>query len=190
MNRSRILLGLVAFAGILGVLLFVLSRQTAKPLTYRDKSIEYWLVQLPVTPVPPPGVDLGNLRGFIKATGQQYGSTNLFDDVALDAMIAFGTNALPFLLMRLQGVDSSMEREVTTMATNAGVGYLPFRNADLERLQAVTGLIHLRTLTPEARQLIASLRTNTNPDIASAADYVLRRRAALDTSAPVAEHAR
>ena len=83
-----------------------------------------------------------------------------------------------------------MEREVTKMATNAGVGYLPFRNADLERLQAVTGLIHLRTLTPEARHLIASLRTNTNPDIASAAAYVLRRRAALDTSAPVAERGR
>ena len=32
---------------------------------------------------------------------------------------------------------------------NRGVGYVPFRNADLERLQAVTGLIHANTPTED-----------------------------------------
>jgi len=90
-----------------------------------------------------------------------------------------GTNAQPFLLATLQGFDSVIEKTVTRAATNTGVSYVPFRNADLERLQAVTGLIHVKTLTPEARQVITSLRTNPSPDIASAAAYVLTRRAPL-----------
>jgi hypothetical protein len=189
MNRLRILLGIVAVAGILGALIFFFTRHAAKPLTYRGRSIEYWFAQLPVTPIPPPGVDLGNVRvhqmnvrGFIKSTGQQYGSTNLLDDAAIDAIAAFGTNAVPFLMARLQGLDSAAEKEITKAATNTGVGYLPFRNADLERLQAVTGLIHVKMMTPEASQSIMSLRTNSNPGIASAAAYVLKRRAALDDS--------
>jgi len=188
MNRLRILLGIVAVAGILGALIFFFSRHAAKPLTYRGRSIQYWFAQLPVTPIPPPGVDLGNVRGFmnvrgfIKSTGQQYGSTNLFDDAAIDAIAAFGTNAVPFLMARLQGLDSAAEKEITKAATNTGVGYLPFRNADFERLQAVTGLIHVKMMTPEASQLIMSLRTNSNPGIASAAAYILKRRAALDDS--------
>jgi predicted neuraminidase len=86
------------------------------------------------------------------------------------------------LLARLQGADSIVEKQITAVATNAGAAYLPFRKAELERLQAVTGLIHA-TLTPEARQLIMALRTNSNPDIAAAAAYVLKRRAALGDSA-------
>jgi hypothetical protein len=179
MKRSRILVGIVALAVILTALFFVLTRHTPKPLTYQGKPIEYWFARLPVTPVPPPGVDLGNVRGFIESMGQRYGSTNLVDAAGLDAITEFGTNALPLLLARLQGADSVIEKAVTRAATNTGVGYLPFRNADLERLQAVTGLIHVKTLTPQARELITSLRTNPNRDIASAAAYILTRRAAL-----------
>jgi len=78
--------------------------------------------------------------------------------------------------------DSIIDKTFTRTATNSGLGYLPFRNGDLERLQAVTGLIHMQTLTPEARQLITSLRTNAARDIASAAGYVLKSRAALGDS--------
>ncbi|MHB8519971.1 MAG: hypothetical protein ACYDH9_04365 [Limisphaerales bacterium] len=183
MNHPRILLSIVVLAAILGALILVLTRQTAKSLIYQGKSIEYWFEQLPVTPILPSGVAPAvyqvNVRGFIKSTGQQYGSTNLSDE-AIDVIAALGTNALPFLLAKLQGSDSVVKREVTKAARKAGVGYLPFRNADLERLQAVTGLIHVKTLTPEAGQVLTSLRTNTNPEIASAAVQVLTRRDALD----------
>ncbi|MHB8520282.1 MAG: hypothetical protein ACYDH9_05940 [Limisphaerales bacterium] len=94
MNHPRILLSIVVLAAILGALILVLTRETAKPLTYQGKSIEYWFKQLPVTPIPPSGVAPGvyqvNVRGFIKATGQQYGSTNVFDDGAIDAIAALG----------------------------------------------------------------------------------------------------
>ncbi len=182
MKRSSILVGIVALCGILGILLFVITRRASEPLMYRGKPIEFWVAQLPVTPVPPPGVDLGNVRGFVKAMGQQYGSTNLSDDGSLDAIAAFGTNALPFLLAKLQGLDSVVKTEITKAATKAGVGYLPFRSADLGRLQAVTGLIHLKTLTPETGRTLAALRTNSNPSVASAAAYVLTRRAVLGDS--------
>jgi hypothetical protein len=71
MKRPRMLLGIVALAAILTALFFVLTHHTSKPLTYQGKPIEYWFAQLPVTPVPPPGVDFGNVRVFIKSTGQQ-----------------------------------------------------------------------------------------------------------------------
>jgi hypothetical protein len=179
MKRSRLIFGTIALTAILALLLLVLSSRTSKPLTYQGKPIEYWFVRLPVTPVPPPGVDLGNMQGFVKSFGQKYGGEGVSDTSGIDAIAALGTNALPFLLAKLQGVDSTIERTVTRAATNSGVGYLPFRAAELERSQAVTGLIHLKTLTPEATQLLGSLRTNTNRDVASAAAYVLTRRAAL-----------
>ena len=56
-------------------------------------------------------------------------------------MAAFGTNAVPFLLDRLKGVDSKLELKIAEVATKSGPIPLPFRNADIERLQAVTALI-------------------------------------------------
>lgn len=185
MKCCRILLGIVALCGILGMLLFVTAHRASDPLMYRGNPIEYWVAQLPVTPIPPPGVDLGNVKGFVRAMGQQYGNTNRSDDDGLDAIAAFGTNALPFLLAKLQAVDSIVKSRITKAATDARVGYLPFRNADLGRLQAVTGLIHVRTLTPEAGRALAALRTNSNPSVATAAAHVLTRRAAVDAPSRV-----
>jgi hypothetical protein len=180
MKRSRIFISVVALAAILTTLFLVLTRHTSKPLTYQGKPIEYWFAQLPITPMPPPGVEFSpNIRAFVTSHGQQYGSTNVDGIAAIEAL---GTNALPFLLARLQGLESVAKKLVTKAATNSGAGYLPFRNADIERLQAVTGLIHVKALTPEARQLITSLSTNTKPDIASSAAFILKRRAALGES--------
>jgi hypothetical protein len=188
MKRWLIILGVVALAGLLAVLLLALKRGTSKPLTYQGKTMDYWFTRLPVTPVPPPGVDMGNVQGFVKSKGQQYGGNGASDSTGIEAFTAFGTNALPFLLARLQSTDSGVERNVVRAATNSGIGYLPFRAAQLERLQAVTGLIHLKTITPEARQLLTALRTNSDHDLASAAGFVLKRRAALgDVAAPARE---
>lgn len=175
--------GFLGLAALLVMWFLLQSLRSTKPLVYQGRPIEYWFARLPVTPVPPPGVVLGNVRGFIKSTGQYYGSTNLFEDTSLNAMAAFGTNALPFLLARLQGLDSVLEQQVTKAATNAGVAYLPFRRAELERLQAVTALIHAETLTEDARQRIVALCTNSHPDIAAAAAYILNRRKALIATA-------
>jgi hypothetical protein len=140
-----------------------LPTTTSKLLTYQGKTIEYWFAQLPLnpmplTPMPPPGVEFSpNSQVFVTSYGQQYGSTNVDGIAAIEAL---GTNALPFLLAKLQGLDSFAKKVVTKAATNTSLGYLPFRKADLERSQAVTGLIYVRILTPEAKQLITSLRTN------------------------------
>src|SRR5262245_38020338 len=102
MKRALIMIGIVALAIILAVLLLVPNRRSSKTLTYQGKPIEYWFVRLPVTPVPPPGIDLGNIQGFVKSFGQQYGGTGVSDSSGIDAITAFGTNALPFLLAKLQ----------------------------------------------------------------------------------------
>jgi len=180
MKRPRVLVSLLAVVGISTAALFLtLMRQKPGPSKYLGKPIGYWFEQLPATPVPPPGVDLGNVQGFVKSMGQTYGGKDSSGGRSIEAITAFGSNAVPFLLRKLQGLDSAVEKAVTKAATNAGVAYLPYRQAELERLQAVTGLIHLKSLPPEAEHLLGGLRANTNRDIAWAASYVLTRRAAL-----------
>lgn len=101
MKPARIFLGIVVLVALsLAVLLFLLPKTAPKPLTYRGKNIDYWFSQLPVTPVPPPGIDLGNVQGFVKSMGQQYGDTNATGGGAIEAFNAFGTNAEPFLIAR------------------------------------------------------------------------------------------
>jgi hypothetical protein len=142
-----------------------------RPLTYQGKPIESWFAQLPVTHSSV-GSSSRQRKRLYQVNRPTVGNNNVTDDSAIDAITALGTNALLFLIAKLQSLDSILERGAAKAATNAGVGYLPFRNADLERLQAVTGLIHLKTLTPEAKQSIESLRTNANSNIASAAAHV------------------
>jgi len=112
--------------------------------------------------------------------GQQYGSTALGDTNAIEALQFFGTNAVPLLLRKLQEHDSIIERKTTQIATKAGVNSLPFRKADLERYQAVTGLIRIKSLPPDALQSISALSTNSHQEVAWAASYILKHRAALN----------
>jgi len=113
--------------------------------------------------------------GSHQSDGQEYGSTGFGDLRATEVMEFFGTNAIPFLLRKLEGRDSAIEKGVTAAASKAGINSLPFRNAELERSQAVTGLICLKTLPQDALHLIATLSTNSEPEIAGAASYVLKR---------------
>jgi hypothetical protein len=181
MKRLPLLTGLVVLIVLLIGLLAVRYNKP-RPLTYSGKPLEYWFAQLPVTPVPPPGIDLGNVQGFVKNMGQTYGGNGPSGGDSITAIGSFGTNAIPFLLRKLQGIDSAIEQTVTRAATNAGVSYLPFRKAELERLQAVTGLIHTTSLPSDAQQTLVALRASTNRDIASAATYILTRRATLDAA--------
>jgi len=163
------------------IVLFLVLR-TREEVTYRHRSLSYWFTQLPVTPVlfPPENVYSVNVVGFMNVGGQQYGSTALGDTNAIEALQFFGTNAVPLLLRKLQEHDSIIEQKTTQIATKAGVNSLPFRKADLERYQAVTGLIRIKSLPPDALQSISALSTNSHQEVAWAASYVLKHRAALN----------
>jgi len=184
MSRSRkilIPLALIIFATAITLLLLF---KTQHEPAYQDRPLSYWFTQLPVTPVlfPPQDVYSVNVVGFMNVGGQQYGSRAIGDTNAIEALQFFGTNAVPLLLRKLQERDFIIEKEVSKIASQAGVKSLPFRKADLERYQAVTGLINLKSLPPDALQLISVLSTNSHQEIAWAASYVLKRRAAISTA--------
>jgi len=116
MKRLPLLTGLLVLIVLLIGLLAVRYKKP-RPLTFSGKPLEYWFAQLPVTPVPPPGIDLGNVQGFVKNMGQTYGGNNSSGGNSIAAISSFGTNAIPFLLRKLQGIDSAIEQTVTRAAT-------------------------------------------------------------------------
>ena len=182
-RRRKILMLLALTISAAAIVLFLILR-TQEGLTYRHRSLSYWFTQLPVTPVLflPENVYSVNVVGFMNVGGQQYGSTSLGDTDAIEALQFFGTNADPLLLRKLQEHDSIIEQKTTQIASKAGVNSLPFRKADLERYQAVTGLIRIKSLPPGALQSISALSTNSHQEVAWAASYVLKHRAALNAT--------
>jgi len=184
MPRPRKILMLLALTISAAAIVLFLVLRTREEVTYRHRSLGYWFTQLPVTPVlfPPENVSSMNVVGFMNVGGQQYGSGALGDTNALEALQFFGTNAVPLLLRKLQEHDSIIEQKTTQIATKAGVNSLPFRQADLERYQAVTGLIQIRSLLPDALQVISALSTNSHQEVAWAASYVLKHRAAFNVT--------
>src|SRR5690348_8696941 len=114
MKRVLIVFAVIAVVGV--GLTLVLTRPKTEPLSYQGKSIEHWFAQLPVAVIPPPGSQFGNSRAVIKSYGQHYGGTNGSDPASVGATEAFGTNALEFLLAKLQEHDSAAERALTKAA--------------------------------------------------------------------------
>ena len=175
MKRSLISVGIV----LISVVTFKLAWESRAPTraAYQGRGIEEWFKELPLTVIPPPGTWFGDERARFKSYGQSYGSASPTSTSAAQALAAMGTNALPYLLEKLQGRDSGTERVLTRAARETGVRKLPFRDAELERLQAVSGLIELKTLTPEAWRVITGLTNSAQTNVAVAARYILTRRA-------------
>ena len=144
----------------------------SKELRYQGQPIGYWFAQLPVTVVSSRTVariDSGTILG------QVYGSTNVTSG-SFAAFDRFGTNAVPFLLEKLQGSDSVIEQKATWIVWRYTSKPLPVRNAIAERGQSVTALIHLKELSTNAVQALDRLSTNAEPDVARAAKYILNTR--------------
>lgn len=133
-----------------------------------------------MTIVPTEGGSDPGAMGFATSLGQNYGSANPNEVDGIKAFNAMGTDALPYLLDKLQGTDNVLEKALTKAATKTSVPTIPFRNAELERLQAVTALIALENVTPEAhRTLVEMSNGDQTNEIARAASFILKRRAAL-----------
>ena len=110
--------------------------------------------------------------------GQAYGPTNIANVGGVEAFDAMGTNAVGYLLSKLEGTDSLPEKALTSAATKVHMKSLPFRNAEIERMQAVTALTDIELLPPDAQARLKQLSTNTElKDVAAAAAYILKCRA-------------
>jgi len=160
---------------VAGVAVLLLRHRGSKELKYQSHPIEHWFAQLPATVVSTRSVSRAESTTVL---GQQYGNTGGVSQcfVALDS---FGTNAIPYYLWKLQNSDSFLEQKAVRLAVQSGVRTVPFRNAVIERGQAVTALIHVKELAPDTLQTLSHLSTNAQPDIAVAAKYVLAQREAL-----------
>lgn len=150
------------------------------PLTYLEQPADYWLAKVPMTIVPTERGSDTKAVGFATSHGQNYGSANPNEVDGITAFKAMGTNALPYLLGKLQGTDNVLERALTKAAAKTSVPTVPFRLAELERLQAVTALIALEHIPTEAhRTLVESSNGDQTNEIARSASFILKRRATL-----------
>jgi hypothetical protein len=138
-------------------------------LTYRGERVEVWFNRLPVAILSagkPTVVTAMSLTTF----GQEFGG----DGTAIDAFQSFGSNSIPFLLEKLRSRDSALETAAKTVAAKMRQPYLPFRIAEVERGQAVIGLINLKSLPDAAMHELVLLGNNAAPETAWAALHVLK----------------
>ena len=69
---------------------------------------------------------------------------------AKEAFQFFGSDAIPFLIEKLQHKDSALEVQATKLADKASLRPLPFRQAEIETNQAVTALVNLKPFPAES----------------------------------------
>lgn len=182
--KRRWVIGVLAASPLVFlIIMFVNWSSTPQPLplTYLEQPADYWFAKVPMTIIPAEGLSNPGAVGFSTYLGQRYGNTNPNEADGIKAFKAMGTNALPYLIGKLRGTDTILERALTKAATKASVSSVPFRDAELERLQAVTALIALEHIPTEAHRTLVELSAGdqTN-EIARAASFILKRRATLN----------
>jgi len=171
-NRSPRIFVLIVVFGIAGVIILWRGYQSRNEFKYQGRPFPAWFTQLPLTLVSSQQV---MHTESITGMGQQYGGTGNVARV-FAALDSFGTNAIPYLLQKLQEEDSTIEEQATRLAVNSGVRSIPFRLAKFERSQAVSGLIRLRDLPRDTIEALARMSISARPDVAEAASYILRAR--------------
>jgi hypothetical protein len=169
MNRRRAILVICIIAcATASVLLF---RRNEQP-SYQGRPIGYWFKQLPVTFVSSNSVAKG---ATFTLWGQTYGSTGMVTTQAFAAFDHFGTNAMPYLMSKLQDEDSYAERSATRVVLKLGGKKVPFRFAKIERSQTVTALLRLGP-TIDLLPMLSRLTNNGDSDIAGSARFILNKR--------------
>lgn len=88
------------------------------------------------------------------------------------AVREMGTNALPFVMLKLRTRDSAFKREVPQWAQKIGIKGMLFENPDYERGRATSALLHV-PLSPGVRQELLRLTTNADANLAYTAMYIL-----------------
>ena len=99
-------IALILIIVYIGALLIIGLRTKKQALTYQGRSIDYWFAQLPVTMVTSRG---GTMCGSIHYAGQQYGDPQNAS-LSYAALDSFGNDAIPYLMNKLTGKDSAIEK--------------------------------------------------------------------------------
>ena len=158
--------------GVLAAVLF--SRRLPY---YRGQSLEFWFHNLPSVTIPAPGATRIYKNAVFPATWPQEPSEKNARE-ALQAVRAVGTNALPFLMRKLKGRDPRAAFGGTLGSHLKKLPDIPWllpapQRVSVERQQAVTGLLALCPLPPDAvrklRKITDDLR---NPNCATGYDIL------------------
>ena len=151
------------------IVLFRPSTTSSDHPIYQGKPLDYWFSQLPLASVSWVG---GSNRISIlphgAARGRTYGSTRESPEAALRAIQEISTNALPFVLAKLQRRLSPLERWIQTVCSRCGMKRPIFADPLVllaERKQAVTALLCLTPLPEESVVRIQKLCAKGNTEV-------------------------
>jgi len=172
-RRKSFWLGCVAAAAFLIALVLILSRDRGP--YYHGKPLDtYWFHELSIS-----SIETNSSRRISAHAlhGHLYGQAREDRATVDEAILAMGTNCLPFLLRKLDKHDSAFRKHVEKWMDKVGIHSTPWRDADWERAQAVTALFLLgrnRLVTPEALKRIQELSKSSDTNVAASAKFLLQ----------------
>jgi hypothetical protein len=164
-NRTRCIWGAAIFLIFAATVTWALSNSEPG---YRNKPLSYWFNQLGLTCGGTNGAPL--VMPTCSLPGRNYGNYLETDESVRAAFRGMGTNALPYLLRKLQETESVLHRPIQSTAIKLGFARLPLPSIDVQRRQAITGLVYLRPLPDWARSQLQNIKTTArNPKVKQAA---------------------
>jgi hypothetical protein len=174
-RRKSFWLGWIAVAAILIALVLFLTRDPGP--YYEGKPLDtYWFRELSAA-YGTYGGGFFVQNDVIRVQGERYGHFNESQITTSNAIVAMGTNSLPFLLQKLQKPDSAFHHKIEKWLGKVGINRTLWRDARIERAQAVTALLVLgqnRLVTPGAAQRLRELSQGSDVDVAAAANRALQ----------------
>ena len=172
-------IGVGFVAGILVFLFFLCF--PSHPPSFHGRSIESWFEQLPLLWLPnggivPVSIATGRFRIRLEweKDGRKYGNSKRNPNESLAAIRAIGTNGLPFIMRKFVRRESRLQRWIDTSASKCGLRRSLFKDANVERAQAVTALIVLRPLPPQVISELKVLSSKKDVTISPPANFVLK----------------
>jgi hypothetical protein len=170
-KRVALLAGLCLVVCALAMIF--IFRSVPKEPVYDGHPISFWFNKLPLTMVRSGGFVM-SVDTLVDGGGRLYGVKSGLPNAAFKAIQEIGTNGLPFLIGKLSRRETpKFAQSIQLWAFQHGLKHSVLPNPEIERAQAVTALLALKPLPPEAVAQIHQLSNNrTNPAALSAA-YVL-----------------
>jgi hypothetical protein len=99
-------------------------------------------------------------------------ATELSED-SIRAIAAIGTNAIPFVMAKLNARDSPFKLQIQKWAHKLGVKRPLIEDAAVDRGRAVTALVYLPSIPEQTLSQLRTLTTNSDIRVASEAKAIL-----------------
>lgn len=162
----QLLIVVCIMVGILTLTLWVSHEQPA----YRGQPLAYWFNELPLTIVRANSIESAEQ---LDDGGRKYGSQRERPAVSLAAIQMMGADGLPFIMHKLARPEPTFTKWAQWLAYRCGIRHPLFANREAERAQAVTALLALSPLPPDAASQLQRLSRNNTNSVGLLATYLL-----------------